>query len=185
MRLCEITKWTDDKLVELCQKMEPLIPQEGLPATIKKLVPGCEHPESAVCQKVAKGGALMYFKVCTTCGASLPCEKGELSHRNVALRYRVEDIESKGVFDLAGEEFNSRIREQRSKLLQAYSEYLQSPQWHALRQAVIQRDGSCRVCEDQIECVHHVTYERLFDEDLSDLVGVCQPCHELIHEVAP
>ena len=52
-----------------------------------------------------------------------------------------------------------------------------------LRATVLRRyDGVCEICEEvAAEEVHHLTYERIGREDLSDLMGVCKPCHELIH----
>ena len=65
-----------------------------------------------------------------------------------------------------------------------YAEYRKSPQWNARRKAVLKRDNyTCQQCKDtDIPLdVHHTTYERIGDEDLSDLVSVCRPCHDEIH----
>jgi hypothetical protein len=29
--------------------------------------------------------------------------------------------------------------------------------------------------------VHHITYERIYAEDLDDLITVCNRCHEKVH----
>jgi 5-methylcytosine-specific restriction endonuclease McrA len=29
--------------------------------------------------------------------------------------------------------------------------------------------------------VHHLTYARLFNEALTDLQGLCEPCHRFVH----
>lgn len=166
------------------QTLTNLLPMETLPERVRKLVPGCSHPESTICQKLASNDALMYFKVCMTCGATLPSGKGELSHRNVASRYRVEEITPKSFYDRVGEAYMANLHQQRSDMLERYTEYLSSPEWDALRQQVIERDGSCRLCDGPIQCVHHLTYERVFHETLEDLAGLCQGCHELIHAVA-
>ena len=69
-------------------------------------------------------------------------------------------------------------------LLQNYKDYLESPQW--------QRKRSERLAIDRKQCVlcgelnnlhvHHVTYERLFHEKMSDLMTVCKSCHEVLHD---
>jgi hypothetical protein len=62
--------------------------------------------------------------------------------------------------------------------------YYQLPQWIELRQLRFQCDGyTCVLCRsgDDLQC-HHVTYERLFNELLQDLMTVCCSCHETIHQ---
>lgn len=61
-----------------------------------------------------------------------------------------------------------------------YPRYLASREWSLLREQVRERSGDkcehCRVAPQQ--AVHHLTYERIGHEDLSDLLTVCNPCHE-------
>lgn len=66
-----------------------------------------------------------------------------------------------------------------------YYQYMASREWRLKRRAVIEQYGNwCRRClSAPIENVHHLTYERLGDEDLDDLLGVCRPCHEYISAV--
>lgn len=63
--------------------------------------------------------------------------------------------------------------------------YLKSPQWQTLRKAVLKRDlyvcQSCKSSGVPLE-VHHITYTRLGNELLSDLVSVCRDCHQSIHD---
>ena len=63
-----------------------------------------------------------------------------------------------------------------------YNAYLVSPRWQKLRRLVIKRDVICQGClENPIEQVHHKTYERMGDELLFDLIGLCKACHDRIH----
>lgn len=61
-----------------------------------------------------------------------------------------------------------------------YQKYLASREWALKREAV--RDRSEDWCEhcgaERQQAVHHVTYERLYNEPLTDLMAVCNPCHE-------
>jgi predicted metallopeptidase len=62
--------------------------------------------------------------------------------------------------------------------------YLQSPEWKEKVAQVKARDGyKCVVtgATTQLE-VHHITYERLGNEDLSDLVTVTREVHQRIHD---
>ena len=60
-------------------------------------------------------------------------------------------------------------------------EYLDSPAWQMKRDAVIQRDGYQCVCGAQATEMHHKTYDNIGKEPLSDLVFLCQECHERAH----
>lgn len=63
-----------------------------------------------------------------------------------------------------------------------YALYLQSEEWDTRRRVVLIRDGfNCVICGEPAEHVHHLTYDRIFNEPLYDLVSVCASCHEIIH----
>lgn len=64
-----------------------------------------------------------------------------------------------------------------------YILHLQSDYWRNIRLKVMERD--CHLCQECKECsateVHHLTYERLGNELLEDLLAVCRSCHLKIH----
>lgn len=65
-----------------------------------------------------------------------------------------------------------------------YELYLASPKWAEKRRQVLERDGyACQKCGKTkvILQVHHRTYERIFNEDLDDLVTWCKSCHKKHH----
>ena len=60
-----------------------------------------------------------------------------------------------------------------------YVRYLQSRRWRALARAVcIRAKGKCEIClrADGEECAH-LTYERIFNERITDLLWACRKCH--------
>lgn len=63
-----------------------------------------------------------------------------------------------------------------------YKRYLASREWRAKRKEFIESTyGVCQRCAARpIENVHHLTYANLGNEPLSDLMGVCRPCHEYL-----
>lgn len=64
-----------------------------------------------------------------------------------------------------------------------YLEYLRSPEWEAKKAKVFAARGrQCEECgsHDHLE-VHHLTYERLMHERLSDLRILCEDCHDAAH----
>ena len=68
------------------------------------------------------------------------------------------------------------------------AEYLKTPEWRALRnRALIQAGNRCQVCSKhnlQLD-VHHNSYQRYGDEQLSDLVVLCRDCHQHFHGILP
>ena len=63
-----------------------------------------------------------------------------------------------------------------------YRLYLRSPKWRAKRKAVMTRDnGQCQFCGAKAIDVHHLTYVRIFNESIYDLVAICRSCHDLLH----
>jgi hypothetical protein len=65
-----------------------------------------------------------------------------------------------------------------------YSAYLRSPHWLLMRTRARRRAGyRCQRCESDASRleVHHLTYARLGWERDSDLIVLCEPCHEQEH----
>lgn len=68
-----------------------------------------------------------------------------------------------------------------------YRRYIQSRQWRGIRQRVLERDNhTCQRCGEngrpgnELD-VHHLSYARLYNEELSDLLTLCRGCHGDIH----
>lgn len=64
-----------------------------------------------------------------------------------------------------------------------YLRYMLSPEWKALRQKRLERDGyQCQHCGHKRHLeIHHTTYARLGRERLSDLLTLCHFCHSDHH----
>ena len=64
-----------------------------------------------------------------------------------------------------------------------YAEYLQSEEWQEKRIDVMNRDGFSCVLSKKTQNlqIHHLTYARVGNEDLSDLVTLNRDVHRLIH----
>jgi 5-methylcytosine-specific restriction endonuclease McrA len=68
-----------------------------------------------------------------------------------------------------------------------YHKYLKSADWKSNRLDVLKRDSfSCRRCGEngrpgnELD-VHHLTYERIYHEELRDLITLCRGCHGEVH----
>lgn len=64
-----------------------------------------------------------------------------------------------------------------------YREYLVSKKWAALKRAVyFFYEEECYICRSKDKLhIHHKTYDRIYHEDLDDLVLLCNNCHHKIH----
>ncbi len=65
---------------------------------------------------------------------------------------------------------------------ETYEQYLRSPAWEVKRDAVRQRDGGHCICGAPATALHHKTYDNIGREPLSDLVMLCEECHERVHQ---
>lgn len=66
--------------------------------------------------------------------------------------------------------------------LQEYSVYLRSDSWGRRRAARLELDNySCADCGSEATQVHHLTYERIGDESIDDLISLCIECHAIRH----
>ena len=64
-------------------------------------------------------------------------------------------------------------------------EYLASPQWKALKQQrLIVANHKCENCSSthRLE-LHHVTYARLRNEHINDVLILCNLCHNKLHKL--
>lgn len=68
-----------------------------------------------------------------------------------------------------------------------YQAYLQTPEWQAKRDQALDKAGHrCQLCNSNDSLnVHHRTYERRGNEELSDLTVLCRACHSLFHDRVP
>ena len=66
-----------------------------------------------------------------------------------------------------------------------YHDYLASSKWAAvsmMRRAI--DDDTCQDCYWRADDVHHITYDRLGDEQPGDLVSLCRSCHAARHGIS-
>lgn len=68
-----------------------------------------------------------------------------------------------------------------------FSGYITSQEWKKLRDNRLKIDNfCCVVCKNNKNLIcHHITYERLYHEELTDLIILCNKCHNRIHKISP
>jgi hypothetical protein len=64
-----------------------------------------------------------------------------------------------------------------------YREYLRSPHWKAkrLEYAGSEQPQDCMCGETEGLQLHHLTYERIGAEEVTDLTPLCATCHAMVH----
>lgn len=67
----------------------------------------------------------------------------------------------------------------------AYQEYLESDKWKTIRaQRLAMDNGECALCVSKAYHVHHRRYPKeLGTETISDLVSLCEDCHNKFHDI--
>ncbi len=68
-----------------------------------------------------------------------------------------------------------------------FREYISSKEWKELKEERLKKDNyKCVLCKSQerLTC-HHLTYKRIFKEEINDLISLCKKCHSRIHSICP
>jgi len=105
-------------------------------------------------------------------------EVGFSRKRSISCKTKVKkDIELEGV----GRKVRGGLTVKQWK--NAHQRYLASKEWAQLKKRLFKKYGEyCRSCgsTQQLQ-VHHLTYDRWRQEELTDLVVLCCHCHATIH----
>lgn len=98
--------------------------------------------------------------------------------------YLIEQ-DNKNFFKKFRKNGKKRNKKNKPSEYKSYREYLQSKRWGVIRSVVLKRANFiCELCTtDKAIQVHHITYKRIFKENFSDLVAICNDCHKRIHDI--
>jgi hypothetical protein len=146
----------------------------------------CGSAKSELRKRVVGGGSIQYRWQCLKCGRSVsnPIPHSEIRHVppewNFGLEEHYNELRKhqQGLFDTPNLKLNAEAPAQFG-----YDEYLQSPEWKAIRAKIMNRSGGkCEGCiEGRATQVHHLTYKHIYHEFAFELVALCDGCHERIH----
>jgi len=92
--------------------------------------------------------------------------------------------DDKEPFDLWGDSNREPLRKKKTKPIKRYrnkEEYYKSEEWHIKRTFALHRaNHRCQRCgRSKSLDVHHLTYDRLYNEHPEDLEVLCKKCHDL------
>jgi 5-methylcytosine-specific restriction endonuclease McrA len=147
----------------------------------------CQHLNVNITKRVIKGGAIQYVEQCLTCGkpASSPMKKEVAFQLCDGHEPEAYDQQLSDAFDSLREAEALVLKQEFDKeaFHQDYGSYLASPEWRAKRQMVFKRsNGVCEGCGiNKATEVHHLTYANVGQEFLFELVAICEPCHDRLH----
>ena len=82
--------------------------------------------------------------------------------------------------------FNPLTAIKRSYLLKQHEKYLNTDTWAGKREYVLRRDNyTCVICHTYGGSlhIHHKTYKRHQNENLNDLITLCEHCHNQLHSI--
>jgi len=149
----------------------------------------CAHEEREVRLRTLQNGNRIFVSQCLNCGTMQAVAKTSLTF------IQRQKAEGRPADETLRERYYQALSEYRQSLVEAarsaqqeawndwyYGERLASEKWRALCRKVIRRDkGVCQCClEAPATQVHHLTYARVGNEALFDLVAVCESCHRNI-----
>ena len=145
----------------------------------------CAHLERQLRARTIADGRQSFVTQCIRCGhTSQPIA-----------RKKAEALSEGKPIPLYDDNLDTEWRERKSaeyqqifqtlapSLAAEYEAYLRSTAWRERRKAVLARASDhCELCQKaDATQVHHRTYIRLGNELLTDLLAVCETCHEVIH----
>lgn len=158
----------------------------------------CRHEPDGVWQTSTKGGATTWRWRCRICRRYYGPAVGKVNAARLVPAPRIgpsiDDMhgaehEANEVARSYTQEAENRRKKKEEQdqveYTQRYYQYLETAAWRIKRDRVMRRaSGICEACgAARANEVHHLTYDRVFEEPLYDLVAICSPCHRRVHEI--
>lgn len=162
----------------------------------------CEHESAEVRVRKYDSGATALVEQCTDCGKHLKSVKKSLVSNWQELPEF--DLGLAPVATAAAVEWTRRYLDAAQSARKQHSvdvarriargeiafrdhskfgTYYDSEQWVRTRTRILLRDDHlCQACHAPAECVHHIVYDRLGQENDLDLISLCNSCHDKIHK---
>lgn len=140
-------------------------------------------------KKTIKGGRIQIRRQCLQCGKNqgTALKRTEFTQEQFDKLPFWDDGLEPSYREFRNEQYE-KLRTQaeaeaRAVWEKSYRAYLNSSEWKAKRQQVLERDQyRCQGClNTRATQVHHLTYDNVGDELLFQLISVCDACHDRLH----
>ena len=148
----------------------------------------CQHAHTALRRRVIKGGQIQFVQQCLRCGesGSQPLSKAKALELSGGGDPPAFDDQLREAWEQRRTESAELIKTKfsRDAFFADYDEYLKTDAWARRRVLVLKRaSGVCEGCGEEVATeVHHRTYDHVGNEFLFELVALCKPCHDRLHE---
>lgn len=130
----------------------------------------CKNHKMQFVKYLKSNNSIAINKQCFTCG--------ELDVKMFAYKM-VENIENIPFRDL---NLYENWKNNKNLFFEKYENYLNSDSWKNKRIEVLRKyKNKCVLCFASAEVVHHLHYARLFEEKITDLIPLCNDCHDNLH----
>lgn len=148
----------------------------------------CDNPELNTVKHIVSNGTIHAKKQCKNCGQIGESIGGYSLRQRKALPELDHHSRKRGqreYWETLCKFRNNRKRENSIIWWSNYQAYMKSDAWKEKRKMALIRDNyTCQICLDsQAEQVHHLSYDNFGNEPLEDLLSVCKPCHDYLHEL--
>jgi len=155
--------------------------------TYKPIEDCCRNPSEIIVNEQLDYPKHRIFYQCINCGDAnrSKCLKSSKYGEDIRCEFDIASFD-KRLFDKDDEQrfIRQQIEYYKNSIAYKYHRYLLSDQWKELRLHIFERDNNiCQHCKlNPAEEVHHLTYNSIYKEPLSDLISVCRTCHQQIHK---
>lgn len=169
----------------MTEYLKSLLSKCSTPEQFNREVNSCQHHNKVSVYKIDKILRRWYAEQCLVCGQKIGhfAIKTELSsNQKLDARLFDEKLEQ-AKWDILREMYQHQREQKNINFWTSYHNHLRSHRWSLIRDKVLKRDKyiCCGCGTASATQVHHLTYERLGDEMLFDLVSICFDCHKKIH----
>lgn len=149
----------------------------------------CEHKSTTIRKRKTRSDSWQILQQCNTCGKRVGTFLPQKDLNLETIPEWDRELEERSAESLKRKTAAAwkveKIKQVEAKLKE-YDEYIESEDWRKIADKVLKRDKhTCQYCGDaKAKQVHHLTYNRLYDEAMFDLVSVCVKCHDKLHPEA-
>ena len=147
----------------------------------------CRKPHNIVVVEHIDPFKSRLFYQCTNCGFAnrAKCLNSKKYDEQIEAEFDNHKFDDRAVEKLKELNFlKQQFQYYKNSIYFKYYEYLNSPEWKEKRKLVLERDNFiCQRCKiSPAHDVHHISYDAIYKEPLSDLLSVCRNCHLEIHK---
>lgn len=162
--------------------------------TRKELDSCCVNPDKIFVNFPRADSKPTKREYCRNCGTTSQVIKMQPANEYISLPLLTKEVQldtqkarqdkNRDFWQYLENERKAGVEKRNEEFWTNYDKYLKTEEWKRRRELVFKRDNNtCQACLVRPATqVHHLTYKRIFNEPLFDLVSICTACHKEIHK---